>query len=587
MAADDVVIRISAKNLSRQAFKQAITDIGGIDTAATKGKTSVGGFGATIGRIAGGIGVATLAMGALRRAWSFAIDAGIGMNAMLETTTLQFETLIGDADAAEAHVRSLFDFAKRTPFESGPIIQASKMLRTFGGDALDTMENLTLIGDAAAATGAPINELGMWTGRLYAQLQAGRPFGEAAQRLTELAVLTPKARLAMEDLQKSGGSAREIFELFEGSLTRFGGAMDKQAETFAGLTSTFWENTKLFIADKSTPAFELLKSTIKSANEVFAEQEELGAYLDSLEDGGVAAEEFARSALAMSNSAQGFNENLKALLLTSMRQQELTQQQQDAIDALALSTTSAADADAEFTARQAELATQEAEVTKEAEKQAIAQAKLNKEFRDSITNIGSTGEMYGRLLVRIPEVTTAISLGADELRILHGEALASSGTLGTLVDASTRTKPQPIASVRRTARSGSCCPASSRTFRMCGRPSRRARPQRRPSGHGWRTRCSASTSVTSWSARSREAETSDVRSVGLWVPRLATPWGRHCPRRLAANWAARWGHSWARSVRSVGHSWVLALVPALRSSWAAQAQRSSKAAAWCKPSRMA
>src|SRR5690348_3438488 len=66
------------------------------------------------------------------------------MNSQLEKTTLQFETLMGSSDGAKAHVADLFEFAKTTPFETAPVIQASKMLRTFGGDALDTKENLTL-----------------------------------------------------------------------------------------------------------------------------------------------------------------------------------------------------------------------------------------------------------------------------------------------------------------------------------------------------------------------------------------------------------------------------------------------------------
>lgn len=272
--ADDVTIRISARNLSRQAFQQAVRDIGGVEDAGRRATSVTGGFGATVGRMAGALGLAAIGLSAVRSAFNFSVDAAIGLNAQLETTQLQFETLMGDADQAEAHVRSLFDFAARTPFETGPIIEASRQLQVFGGRALNTEAMLERIGNASAATGAPIQDLGMWVGRLYAQLLAGRPFGEAAQRLTELAVLSPQVRQEMEELQDAGGGAREIFALFTGQLDQFEGSMVKQQDTFAGLTSTFWDNTKLFIADRSAPAFELLKDVIRGAN---AAMEELNA----------------------------------------------------------------------------------------------------------------------------------------------------------------------------------------------------------------------------------------------------------------------------------------------------------------------
>lgn len=191
--------------------------------------------------------------------------AGIGLNALdmnasLEKSTLQFTTLMGDSAKAEAHVRSLFEFAKKTPFETGPIIAASKHLQLFGGDALNSQKTLTLLGDAAAASGANIEELSFWTGRMYAAMQAGKPFGEAAMRLTELGVLTPQARLGLENLAATGASAADTFDLFQTSLTKFTGAMDMQASTWEGLTSTIRDSVNLTIADALEPFFEFAKA---------------------------------------------------------------------------------------------------------------------------------------------------------------------------------------------------------------------------------------------------------------------------------------------------------------------------------------
>lgn len=230
-------------SLKRSGSSLLASGFGGIDKLG----------GAVLKGVAGGVVAVATAFG-------LAAKSGFEMNATLETTQLQFTTLMGNADAAEEHVKSLFDFAKRTPFETGPIIEASRMMRTFGGETLDTKDNLMLIGDAAAATSAPINDLGFWTGRLYSQLQAGKPFGEAAMRLQELAVLSPQARSQMEELQKAGASADEVFNVFQEDLGRFNGAMEAQAGTWEGLKSTITDALQITAATAFKPFFEMAKS---------------------------------------------------------------------------------------------------------------------------------------------------------------------------------------------------------------------------------------------------------------------------------------------------------------------------------------
>lgn len=205
-------------------------------------------------------------MGGVKSAFDFAVNGAIGMNSTLETTTLRFGTLMGSSALATQHVRDLFEIAKKTPFETGPIIQASLKLQTFGGAALNTKENIILLGDAAAATGAPIDELGFWVGRLYGNLKGGQPFGEAAMRLQELAVLTPEARREMEAMQASGKKADEIFAAFKETLGNFSGAMEKQAGTWEGVVSTFTDTVNILIADTFKPYFEVIRDLGKEVN---------------------------------------------------------------------------------------------------------------------------------------------------------------------------------------------------------------------------------------------------------------------------------------------------------------------------------
>ena len=190
-------------------------------------------------------------------------NAVIGMNSTLETAQLQFKALLKSGDAAKEHVRSLFDFAAKTPFETGPILQASRLLLTFGVSAQKARESLTLVGDAAAVSGRGIQDVAFWFGRAYSMIQGGRPFGEAAMRLQEMGILSAEGRTKIEKLQEAGASAKETFAALESEFRRFGGSMVEMAGTWTGLTSTISDNVQLALAEGFRPLFDALKALAK------------------------------------------------------------------------------------------------------------------------------------------------------------------------------------------------------------------------------------------------------------------------------------------------------------------------------------
>lgn len=197
-------------------------------------------------------------------AFDFVKSSALDMNASLEKSTLQFTTLMGDSDKAAQHVRGLFNFAAKTPFETGPIIEASRIMATFGGSALDTTKNLTLFGDAAAATSAPINEVTFWMSRAYAAIQGGQPFGEARMRLMELGILTPQVAAHLEAMSNAGAKSSTQWDVLTGALGKFNGAMALQANTWEGLTSSLSDNAHIAIATAFEPLFEHGKQTLTS-----------------------------------------------------------------------------------------------------------------------------------------------------------------------------------------------------------------------------------------------------------------------------------------------------------------------------------
>lgn len=271
----NIDIKIASK-LIGDGLKMTAAGLDAIQKAAGSTNAQLKSTSATIGQVeqqarktssvfTGFIG-AQAALGVIRQGWDAIKTAAIGMNSTLETSELQFTTLMGNADRAHQHVQDLFEIAKKTPFETGPIIAASKTLEVMGGAALNTKANIILLGDTAAATGAPIDELSMWTGRLYASLQAGKPFGEAAENLRRLGVYGPEIAAKMDAVAGSGKSAAEKFKVFTDYLQRYGGAMEKQAGTWQGVVSTFKDTAALLAADVFRPAFEAIKGGLDDLN---------------------------------------------------------------------------------------------------------------------------------------------------------------------------------------------------------------------------------------------------------------------------------------------------------------------------------
>src|SRR5690606_595231 len=201
----------------------------------------------------------------------------------LETAQLQFETLLGSAEAAEKHVADLFEFAKVTPYETGPIIEASRQLQAFGGSALNNYEMLTLLGAAASAVRAPFEDVAFWTGRAYSAIQSGRPIGEAAARFQELALITPEARNRLEELQEAGASADEVFSVLTENFGRFSGSMEKQANTWQGMVATFTDTVDLLLSTALRPFFELASRGLAQLN-AFLDQDSVTQKIEEMAD---------------------------------------------------------------------------------------------------------------------------------------------------------------------------------------------------------------------------------------------------------------------------------------------------------------
>jgi hypothetical protein len=191
-----------------------------------------------------------------------AIQQSVRFNAQLEQQGVAFKTLLGNAEAASRRMAELARFAAQTPFELPEIVQASKVLQSLTNGALASGEGLRLVGDAAAATGRPLEEAAMWIGRLYAGLQSGTPVGEATLRLIEMGLISGTTARKLNELAESGQGAGQAMTVLRDTFGRLGGAMADQSQTFNGLLSTLKDTFNMALADIGKPLFDGLKQGI-------------------------------------------------------------------------------------------------------------------------------------------------------------------------------------------------------------------------------------------------------------------------------------------------------------------------------------
>lgn len=185
-----------------------------------------------------------IAIGAMRTAWR-GLTAGLRLSFKFETQTTQFRTLIGDIDTAKRHMADLKVLGDTPPFGIDQFAAASRALMVMTDGVLGYKQSLELVGDAAAATGIPIETMGQMVGRLYAFVRDGQPLSRAVMQLRNMGVITPQVAQKLQDLQSAGASNVEIWRQVESQLLRYKGAMaatEKTGDGLIGAISSRWDN---------------------------------------------------------------------------------------------------------------------------------------------------------------------------------------------------------------------------------------------------------------------------------------------------------------------------------------------------------
>lgn len=161
--------------------------------------------------------------------------AAVDAAAQIETYQATLETMLGSTDAARDRMEEYKDVAKITPFEMSEVVEAGNQLQAIGRYS---RKNLEMLGDLAAATGKPMEQVM----NAYAKLATGQK-GEASRMFQDLLISRQDWMAATgKGVSKSGELLATTEEMMKAlpkimSSKGFYGMMAKQAETAAGKTS--------------------------------------------------------------------------------------------------------------------------------------------------------------------------------------------------------------------------------------------------------------------------------------------------------------------------------------------------------------
>jgi len=265
----------SAANLGSTLVGSALgSEAGSIVNGVASGAAS----GAAMGAIAGPVG---MAVGGLVGAISGAIDAatdtfkardeafksvvsekysqyqeefatslssGSALAGTRETALQSFSTLFGSQETASVFLDELKDMANVTPFLYDDLTGMAKTLKTYGYEVEDILPTIQKIGDAGAALGMSKDDMTNIATYLGRMQTTGKTTMEYLNPIMERGIpvfdylaesLGVSAAEVQEMISKGllpGAEAAEIITSAMGE--NFAGAMEEQAKTFEGMSST-------------------------------------------------------------------------------------------------------------------------------------------------------------------------------------------------------------------------------------------------------------------------------------------------------------------------------------------------------------
>ena len=197
----------------------------------------------------------------------------------LEKMEVSFISLTGGAKQAADMMEQLNEFTAKTPFQIEAVATSARQLIASGTKISEVNEQLQFLGDIAATTGQPINEIAA----IFAKVNAkGKVELENLNQLAERGIPIFKALSDATGLLPSElGAGAVSVEQFNATLKSFNeeggmaeGAMDKLSQTASGKFSTALDNLKLAgaaLAEDLLPAVNRILDSVIGLAQGFTE----------------------------------------------------------------------------------------------------------------------------------------------------------------------------------------------------------------------------------------------------------------------------------------------------------------------------
>lgn len=228
-------------------------------------KNAIGGaleFGSKLGQTAFGIQ-------ALWQSFTGLTKALFSSDASMEQTQVAFTQLLGSSKAAGDYLKQLQAFASSTPFEFPELADDAQQMLAFGFSAQDVIPMLTDIGDAMGAMGKGKEQVAQIV-TVFGQMHAaGKVNAQDMMQLTSTGVpawkfLADAMGLSVAQVQKMTTEGlipadKAISMIRAGMHDAFGGGMQAQSKTFAGILSTIQDNAMAGWRAFTGPLFEQAK----------------------------------------------------------------------------------------------------------------------------------------------------------------------------------------------------------------------------------------------------------------------------------------------------------------------------------------
>ena len=214
----------------------------------TAGQRLAAGLGgaAAVAAKAGAAALATAALAATGLA-AGALRAGVAYNTLQASSRAALSTLLGGAQAANAQMDKLDQFARESPFAKQVFIQAQQQLLGFGVAAQKVIPTLDAVQNAVAAVGGSNNDIKNVVDALAKMQSQGKLTGETLNQLGMYGI--DAAGLIGKEMGKTGAEIRDMASkpgglpvdqvwdpLVKAMQDRFGGAAANVKQTWVGAT---------------------------------------------------------------------------------------------------------------------------------------------------------------------------------------------------------------------------------------------------------------------------------------------------------------------------------------------------------------